>query len=708
MLKPLMILLLMPLILLGVVPFSAAADHTKTLFYEADCDVDAVDNNREADFMVVYTPAHGDTTGTNAYGYEVAVSDGMVIAVGGNGRVIPKDGFVVSGHGTAKDWLRERVVVGMSVQFDKDNRSLHFVYSADSVKASVTTAMTDLQEAIDNARKNYVYTDVAAAEAVLAEANGRFEAIKAAFDADKDEQGLIDACGELAAELTAAQNALCESYPVQYRGVWIRPTQISAKKVEEYVTQLHLNGINTVSIEGFFDNSVIMEVPDGCLFEKNPKFKFDVLKAYVDACHKLGMECHLWMPIMCVGYAHEGGYERTVSAKKPEWLSLSNRGTPDNENGFMMIDPANKEARAYLVDFYKYIVTNYAIDCFELDYIRYYESTEELDFGYTEAAFAGFEEAYGRGVTPQNDRNADYWDDWCDYRRDCVTQMVKDVRVMMDEFAPNTLLAADVNPTRTSACNFYYQDYPSWMEDGLLDILHQMAYGDGFGDAIADAVVLGGNRTMVVTGLGVFMDTLGAAEMERQAREDNALGAYGDFYFEAQTYLRDKVYTTSQNSVYRREALAPFADPDKSVAACLDYMQGRIDDVLLPLDGVNEAEAEALKTALTNAKNTVKDGAIAKTELGDLRRAINALENARAQSVLKDDLRRATWISDVRHAADYHTPDAPADESDEAPAQTQEGMSVKKILLITLAVIAGIIGSAFGVTKLLGLKKKKA
>ncbi|MBR2155913.1 MAG: hypothetical protein IJ941_03145, partial [Clostridia bacterium] len=40
------------------------------------------------------------------------------------------------------------------------------------------------------------------------------------------------------------------------------------------------------------------------------------------------------------------------------------------------------------------------------------------------------------GVTPQYDPEAAYWDDWCRYRRDCITELVRSIRAMIDQDVP--------------------------------------------------------------------------------------------------------------------------------------------------------------------------------------------------------------------------------------------------------------------------------
>jgi len=76
---------------------------------------------RQADALVVYTSKTGATTATNQWGAEVPVVAGKVQSVvdrqstGGGGVAIPKDGYVLSGHGKAREWLLAQAQVGDKV-----------------------------------------------------------------------------------------------------------------------------------------------------------------------------------------------------------------------------------------------------------------------------------------------------------------------------------------------------------------------------------------------------------------------------------------------------------------------------------------------------------------------------------------------------------------------------------------------------------------
>ncbi|WP_245804710.1 beta-N-acetylhexosaminidase family protein [Halobacillus hunanensis] len=83
--------------------------------------LDGVNKFRGAGELIQYTPEHGDTTGTNIYGYEVTVVEGKVVKRGGNNSPIPDNGYVLSIHGS--DWLMENALMGAEVDI-KDGRVL--------------------------------------------------------------------------------------------------------------------------------------------------------------------------------------------------------------------------------------------------------------------------------------------------------------------------------------------------------------------------------------------------------------------------------------------------------------------------------------------------------------------------------------------------------------------------------------------------------
>ncbi len=78
--------------------------------------VSGINRPRYSDELILYTPPFGRTTNSNQWGLEVVVQHNRVIEINQQGNsVIPPDGFVVSAHGIAREFL-ENVKIGDRVQ----------------------------------------------------------------------------------------------------------------------------------------------------------------------------------------------------------------------------------------------------------------------------------------------------------------------------------------------------------------------------------------------------------------------------------------------------------------------------------------------------------------------------------------------------------------------------------------------------------------
>ena len=615
----------------------------ESLYYSLETTFDAINDVRYADTVVIYNEI-GMLTGTNEWGYEIVCTAGVVTAMGDNNNRVPYDkgSFVVSAHGAKVEWFQTNVRLGMSASYDKNTKKLVFKYDEGSALSGVETLFKNSKALYDTAVDNYSYIDVKAAKSGLDKIESAIKKAKSAYEKSKDADALASACTNIEKQINDLNHILCESKTVEYRGVWIRPTQTSASEVDAYVQKLYDLGINTLCIETLYDSTMIMPMPKDSLFSTNPKFKhFDMLQSYIDSCHKRDMELHIWLPIYYVGDAGGSNKALSVASKKPEWLSVPNKGAPlDNSNGFMMLDPANKEASDFLLQSYKYILETYDIDGFQLDYIRYYDRSAEIDYGYSKTALDEFEEKYG--VRPTYDTKASYWNDWVNFRSNYITQFVSRVKKLIGETRPDVLLGADVVPDPKDAKSKNYQDYMTWLENGWLDILFPMSYGYGHENSIKAQVDRAGDKAYVAVGLGIFMEELTPQIMEDQANYNNSVYADGSVYFEASAYIKKKTGECLLKGVYRNKAITPALDKAKAAKAKVEYTKGRINDVMISLKGISSANAGKVVSALDalSATFTDKDFSIAKYNA-----AVDAVNKAdlknAAKKVLLADL---AWI----------------------------------------------------------------
>jgi len=107
---------------------------------------DSVNLPRYNNQLVLYTPKYGKTTKTSsdpkAIEFSIA-SDGTVLTQGDNNLSIPQEGFVIAGHGKAKDWLVANLRVGKRI----------FVYqNLSSIKEGIYHAISGGPTLLENGK----------------------------------------------------------------------------------------------------------------------------------------------------------------------------------------------------------------------------------------------------------------------------------------------------------------------------------------------------------------------------------------------------------------------------------------------------------------------------------------------------------------------------------------------------------------------------
>lgn len=571
------------------------------LYYTVERKYDNINGTRYTDNIIIYT--QGSSTNTNEWGYEVQVgADGRVIAVGGNNRSIPKGGFVISGHGAGAEWLTLHAAVGMTAKYDTATKNVILSMDESAYTTGIEINLSKLKDAAKEGKEEFLYYNYEYIENVIKTVEDIQDKIAKSEDEDETSQ-LIGTANDL---LEKGISACCESKPVEYRGVWVRPSQKTKAEVSAYVQRLFEAGINTVCVETLFDSTLIYPPAEGSYFEMNPAFgSFNVLQAYIDECHARGMELHVWMPVFYSGHYESSNYRKSVWYKNPEWRAINDSGKDTcvkDTSDFCFLNPAIPEVTEFLLDTYRHLLENYDIDGFELDYIRYQDNAGD-DYGYDETTVNGFKEKYG--VTPKYDTSASYWNNWVQYRCDLITDFVADMRALFDEVAPDVLLCADVGTDPIGAKNSIYQDYGKWMKEGWIDLLKPMSYNLTSVEATGENVDRM-NGKYLASGIGIFESMYDGPDGASQTAIAIREGADGVMFFEAATFLGKQtgLYLT-ENGAFRNMAVTPSYDTNHALKRMAEYAIGRIDQVIIPYGGMTEAQCKNAKDKLTGISEAV-------------------------------------------------------------------------------------------------------
>ena len=212
---------------------------------------------------------------------------------------------------------------------------------------------------------------------------------------------------------------------------------------------------------------------------------YDPLALALEQAHGRGVELHAWVNVMPAWRGPgEPGIENQLYFTHPEWFWYDRDGNRqpllhqvgDTKRGwYASVNPCLPEVRAYLVDVFQELVTNYDVDGLHMDYIRFPNEPvvrgEKIpDYPHDERTLALYQEE--TGLAP--DDNQEAWNQW---RTDQVTKLVADIHAMLRRARPRAVLSASVGSVRESGLR-HFQDGRRWMDDGILDVTLLMNYTD--------------------------------------------------------------------------------------------------------------------------------------------------------------------------------------------------------------------------------------
>ena len=275
---------------------------------------------RGSNQIVAYDSGYGrPNTGTNEFGFEVTVRNGIVTAQEGSDSAIPSDGFVLSGHGRGRSWLIANAPLGAKIQLSPDGKSL-----TSSIDFDTYTYQFDQHWASSPCADTHWSTKPTVDQTCEVIRGKREKAVRLQ---ESGQSALAAATIEDALE--GMNNRIWQSYTAfpsdTIRGAWHRPVETTPTAVGQTLDTLKAAGINTVFLETYFHGYTIFPsktFQSYGLTDENPKFKgIDLLQVWTDEAHKRGMKVHAWFQ------AFYGGTKAfkppgPILSKYPSWANV--------------------------------------------------------------------------------------------------------------------------------------------------------------------------------------------------------------------------------------------------------------------------------------------------------------------------------------------------------------------------------------------------
>jgi uncharacterized lipoprotein YddW (UPF0748 family) len=275
---------------------------------------------RASNQIVAYDSGYGRAnTGTNEFGFEVTVRNGIVTAQEGSDSSIPADGFVLSGHGKGRGWLIGNTPLGAKVQLSPDGKNLTSTIDFDTYTYQFNQrwALSPCADAAWSAKPSL--DD--ACEVIRGK---RDKALRL------QESGQpVQAAATIQEALEGMNDRIWKSYTsfpsTAIRGAWHRPVETTPAAVAQTLDTLKAAGINAVFLETYFHGYTIFPSKTFQAYgltPENPKFNnVDLLQLWTDEAHKRGMQVHTWFQVF---YGGTKAYKPPgpILSKYPSWANV--------------------------------------------------------------------------------------------------------------------------------------------------------------------------------------------------------------------------------------------------------------------------------------------------------------------------------------------------------------------------------------------------
>jgi len=281
----------------------------------------------------------------------------------------------------------------------------------------------------------------------------------------------------------------------EFRGLWVDAYREGFKtpaQVDRLLADARAANINALVVQvrrrgdSFYVRSLEPRTEDADLAPG-----FDPLAYLIERAHtpESPVQVHAWIITNTIWGSqnrppvapnHVYNQHGPAATGREDWLTRREDGATWSRGYF--IDPGHPDAARYTTDVALNIVREYDIDGLHLDYIRYPERADGLSWGYNDTSIARFNARNARDGRPTG--NDPLWSQW---RRDQVTALVRGIYLGALAIKPQVSISTAVIPwgngpltdadwKAASAYASVYQDWRSWLEEGIVDQIMPMNY----------------------------------------------------------------------------------------------------------------------------------------------------------------------------------------------------------------------------------------
>ncbi len=309
------------------------------------------------------------------------------------------------------------------------------------------------------------------------------------------------------------------------------PVLSSRLNIDKLVTFAKKSRINILFMQVYYGNKAWFPsgtadaTPYKASLKNMPEDPFAYL---IKQAHKEGIEVHAWMNMLSLNTNKDAPFlkkygtdilTRNLKAKR----SITDFKIDDQ----YFLEPGDLRVREELSNILGDVLRAYPdLDGVQFDYIRYPD--KEPAYGYTQMNIGRYEKATGNKKV---DEENPAWKDW---KRSQVTEVLETLVKRARSLNPHIKISATGCMPYSRAYYEAFQDWPSWIERGLVEYVTVMSYSpqpDEFERTILAAKAKAGDFKRVNIAIGAYKLTRSPGLFEQEFRISERSGAGGIVIF---------------------------------------------------------------------------------------------------------------------------------------------------------------------------------
>ena len=360
---------------------------------------------------------------------------------------------------------------------------------------------------------------------------------------------------------------------VEVRAIWVDRGSIVACKdaieLRNLIKNLARIGFNVIFFETI--NAGYPIYPSK-LLPQNPLIRdWDPLKIAIEAAHAYGMELHAWVWTFAVGNTRHNLLINKPLEYPGPIISVNNNWALKGQDGQlrlemqpeMWVSPANKSACSFLRELFKEIVTNYDIDGFQFDYVRFPFQKTYSQAGFDLATKNAFIEKTG-SVPALNGKINRIWRDW---KAELVSDFVKETSAELKKIKPNLKISGAVFALdRSLRMQLIQQDWETWLVNDWIAVAYPFYYSYSKEEIKAKLL----RERELINDKGIIIPAfnlrvLGLGELAERITQSRNAGALGTALF-ASEHLDSIKSNLLRSGPFREKTI--FTPYDKPILAC--------------------------------------------------------------------------------------------------------------------------------------------